>query len=104
MGQSGTNSFTTYLQELQRGEKQKQAAPVAAGTAFSVLALLAGNAGQPMPLRDLQAASGMDFTNFADAIKRLQELRYITLSGGPSSEAAQLTEFGAEIAALARTA
>jgi len=103
MGQSGTNSFTTYLQELQRGEKQKQAAPVAAGTAFSVLALLAGNA-EPMPLRDLQAASGMDFTNFADAIKRLQELRYITLSGGPSSEAAQLTEFGAEIAALARTA
>jgi hypothetical protein len=104
MGQSNANSFTTYLKEMQRWEKQKQAAPVAPGTAFSVLALLAGNAGQPMPLRDLQAASGMDFTNFADAIKRLQELRYITLSGGPSSESAQLTEFGAEIASLARTA
>src|ERR1035438_3256554 len=72
--------------------------------AFSVIALLAGNVVQPMPLRDLQAASGMDFTNFDDAIKRLQELHYITLSGGPSSESAQLTEFGTEIASLARTA
>ena len=78
------------------------AAPVAPGAAFSVLALLAGNAGQPMPLRDLQAASGTDY--FADAIKRLQDLRYIALSGGPSSESAQLTEFGAEIASLARKA
>jgi hypothetical protein len=103
MGQSGTNSFTTYLQEMQRWEKEKQAAPVAPGTAFSILALLAGN-GPPMPLTDLQTASAMDFTSFADSIKRLQELRYITLSGSPPRESAQLTEFGAEVAALARTA
>jgi hypothetical protein len=57
-----------------------------------------------MSLSDLQAASGMDFTDFAGAIKRLQELRYITLSGVPASESAQLTEFGAEVASLARTA
>jgi hypothetical protein len=55
-----------------------------------------------MSLSDLQAASGMNFMDFAEAIKRLQEMRYITLSGDPSSESAQLTEFGAEVAALAR--
>ncbi|MGA3044105.1 MAG: hypothetical protein ABSF54_25295 [Bryobacteraceae bacterium] len=104
MGQSGTNSFTTYLREMQRWKKQKQAAPVAPGTAFSVLALLAGNAGLPMSLSDLQAASGMNFTEFAESIKRLQESGYITLSGAPASESAQLTEFGAEVASLARTA
>ena len=103
MGQTNANSFTTYLRELQRWEKQKQAAPVAPGTAFSVLALLAGNHGLPMSLPSLQAASGMSLIDFADAIKRLQEMRYITLSGEPSSESAQLTEFGAEIASLART-
>jgi DNA-binding MarR family transcriptional regulator len=88
---------------MQRWEKEKQATQVA-GTAFSILALLAANGGQTMPLRNLQAGSAMDFTRFADAIKRLQELRYITLSGGPTDESAQLTEFGSEVAALARTA
>jgi DNA-binding MarR family transcriptional regulator len=102
MGQSGTNSFTTYMREMQRWEKEKQAAPVAPGTAFSVLALLAENAGSPKPLSDLQAASGMGFTDFAAAIKRLQESGYITLSGSPAAESAQLTEFGAEVASLAR--
>lgn len=102
MGQSGTNSFTTYLEEKQRWEKQKQVAPVAPGTAFSVLALLAGNAGQSMQLTDLQASSGMSFTDFAEAIKRLQEMRYITLSGPPASESAQVTEFGSDVASLMR--
>jgi hypothetical protein len=104
MGQSNASSFTTYLREMQRWEKQKQAAPVAPGTAFSVLALLAGNSGLPMSLSDLQAASGMNFTEFAEAIKRLQESGYITLSGLPASESAQLTEFGADVASLARPA
>jgi len=57
-----------------------------------------------MSLSDLQAASGMNFTEFAESIKRLQESGYITLSGAPASESAQLTEFGAEVASLARTA
>jgi len=89
---------------MQKWEKQKQATPVATGTAFSVLALLAGNAGLPMSLSDLQAASGMDFTNFAEALKRLQESGYITLSGSPANESALLTEFGADVASLARPA
>jgi hypothetical protein len=102
MGQSNASSFTTSLREMQRWEKEKQAAPVAPGTAFSVLALLAENAALPKPLSDLQAASGMSFTDFAEAIKRLQESGYITLSGPPAAESALLTEFGADVASLAR--
>jgi hypothetical protein len=99
------NSFTTYLEEKQRWEREKQAAPVGAGTAFSVLAVLGASAGQSMPLMpDLQAASRMDFANFADAIKRLQAMGYIILAGAPGNESAQLTELGADVAALARTA
>jgi hypothetical protein len=45
---------------------------VGVGTAFSLLTALAGNFGQPMTLiPDLQAASGMSFNDFAEAVRRL---------------------------------
>lgn len=53
---------------------------------------------------DLQAASGMTFTGFADAIKHLQASGYIALVGDPGSELAQLTEIGSQVAALAEPA
>ncbi len=57
-----------------------------------------------MPLPDLQASSGFSFTDFAEAIKRLEEMGYITLRGAPGSESAQLTELGVDVASLARPA
>ncbi len=104
MAQSKAESFTAYLEAKQRWEKEKQATPVAGGTALSILAVLAGNAGQLMPIPDLQAASGMSFTSFADAIKRLRDSDYITLVGAPGSESVQLTKLGADVASLARSA
>jgi hypothetical protein len=105
MEQSKADSFTAYLEAKQRSEKAKKSAPATGGTAFSILAVLAGNAGQPMPITpDLQAASGMTFTGFADAIKHLQASGYITLAGDPGSESAQLTEIGSQVASLARPA
>ncbi|HUE24097.1 MAG TPA: hypothetical protein VMQ86_20625 [Bryobacteraceae bacterium] len=104
MGQSGTNSFTTYLEEKQRWEKAKRVTPAAAGTVFSVLSVLGASAGACMPLPDLQASSGFSFTDFAEAIKRLEEMGYITLRGAPGSESAQLTELGVDVASLARPA
>jgi len=101
MAQSKAESFTAYLEAKQRARKS---APAAGGTAFSILAVLAGNTGLPMSLTDLQAASGMSFTSFAEAIKRLRDSDYITLSGAPGSEAAQLTKLGAEVASLAESA
>lgn len=104
MAQSKAESFTAYLEAKQRARKEKESAPAAGGTAFSILAVLAVNTGQPMPLPNLQAASGMSFTSFAEAIKRLQESGYITVTGAPGSEAAQLTALGRDVAALARPA
>lgn len=57
-----------------------------------------------MSLSDLQAASGMGFSDFAAAIKRLQESGYITIAGPPASESAQLTELGTDVASLVRPA
>ncbi|MGA2592917.1 MAG: hypothetical protein ABSH32_23635 [Bryobacteraceae bacterium] len=102
MAQSKAESFTAYLEAKQRWDRAKKAAPtVGGGTALSILAVLAGNAGQPMPLTDLQAASDMSFSSFAEAIKRLQDSGYLTLVGTPGAESAQLTKLGAEVASLA---
>lgn len=101
MAQSKAESFTAYLEEKQRAERTKKSAfAVGGGTAFSILAVLAGSAGQPMSLPNLQAASGISFNSFAEAIKRLQDLDYITLTGAPGNESAQLTKLGADVASL----
>jgi len=104
MAQSPAESFTAYLEAKQQWERQRRTAQATGGTAFSILAVLAENAGRPMTLPDLQAASSMPFTGFAEAIKRLQESGYITLTGSPGSESAQLTVLGADVAALAQPA
>jgi hypothetical protein len=50
----------------------------------------------------LQAASGMDFASFAEAIKRLRDLGYIAVAGAPGSESAELTKLGKDVAAIAQ--
>ncbi|HUE02104.1 MAG TPA: hypothetical protein VMR62_21220 [Bryobacteraceae bacterium] len=100
MAHSGMNTFTTYLEEKHRWETQKQS-PVAGGTAFSILAAVAESGGRSS-LTDAQAASGMSFTNFAEAVKRLQDLGYIIIEGVPGSEAVQLTQLGSDVASLTR--
>jgi hypothetical protein len=44
----------------------------------------------------------MSFTNFAEAVKRLQDLGYIIIEGVPGSEAVQLTQLGSDVASLTR--
>ncbi len=101
MAHSGTNTFTTYLEEKHRWESQKQS-PVGGGTAFSILAAIAQGGGR-FSLTDAQAASGMSFTNFAEAVKRLQDLGYIIIiEGVPGSEGVQLTQLGSDVASLTR--
>jgi len=54
-----------------------------------------------MPLVALQAASGMGFEDFAGAIKYLQSSGYLTISGDPGKEIAELTALGSDVAQLA---
>ena len=55
-----------------------------------------------MPVKDLQAASGISFASFAEALKALQDSRYLAVSGPYGGESAALTPLGVEVAGLAR--
>ena len=102
MERSKAESFTAYLEEKQRQERAKSAATATSGTAMSILAALTG--GRHMALTELQAASGMSFADFAEALKRLQNSGYLTISGEPGREVAELTRLGEDVAELARPA
>jgi predicted transcriptional regulator len=94
------DSFTAYLEAKQRMEQARKQAT--GGTAFSVLTLLADAPAKQMPVTELMAASSMAFGPFADALKSLGELGYLTLTGAPGSEVATLTKLGEEVSQLAR--
>jgi hypothetical protein len=80
------------------------AAPIAAASSASSMSLLQALAGadqKQMVVKDLQAASGMGFLNFADALRNLEQSGFLTLSGRPSAEIAKLTPLGEEVSRLA---
>jgi len=101
MERSKAESFTAYLEARQR-ERAAPATPAFGGTSLSLLAALAGAPQGAMALVELQQASGMNFGDFSRSIQRLVETGYLTVSGQPGSETAQLTKLGSEVAALAR--
>ena len=104
MERSKADSFTAYLEAKQRRQKERQAQPVSGGTPLSILGIIAASGANAMPLADLQASSGMNFTSFAESIKRLRDSDYIVITGAPGGESAELTKLGNEVAALARPA
>lgn len=94
------DSFTTFLEEQQR--LKSSATPPATGpTPLTLLFKLAQAPGLQMTVTELMAASGMSFTDFADALKNLKESGYLTLSGTSSNEAATLTKLGQDVSRLA---
>jgi hypothetical protein len=95
-----SDSFTAYLEAKQQLDQARK--PTTGGTAFSLLTLLADAPAKQMPVKDLMAASSMPFGPFADALKSLGDLGYVTLSGPPGSESATLTKLGEEVSELAR--
>ena len=101
MERSNANSFTAFLKEKQRLKSMRQP-PQQGATPLSILNVLAEAPQQQMPVQELQAASGMSFTGFAEALKALQESGYLALSGPPGGESAVLTPLGVDVAGLAR--
>ena len=101
MERSKAESFTAYLEARQ---KERAAPPVAAtgGTSLGLLAALASAPQWAMALAELQQASGMNFADFSQSIKRLEDTGYLTVGGQPGSETAQLTKLGSQVADLAR--
>jgi hypothetical protein len=101
MERSKAESFTAYLEARQK-ERAAPTAPASGGTSLSLLETLAALPQVAMPLDLLQAASEMSFGEFSQAIKRLVDTGYLTISGQPGSETAQLTKLGSQVADLAR--
>ena len=101
MERSKAESFTAYLEARQK-ERAAPAAPASGGTSLGLLAVLAAAPQGAMALAELQQASGMTFGDFSQSIQRLLETGYLTVSGQPGSETAQLTKLGSDVAELAR--
>jgi len=100
MERAKADSFSAYLREKQRLKSARQ--PQRGVTPLSLLSRLADAPQQQMPVRDLQAASGMSFTDFAGALKALGDSGYIALSGPPANEVANLTPLGESVTVLAK--
>lgn len=99
MERSKADSFSAYLEAKQRSKASP--APTG-GTALSLLTTLARAPQKTMPVTDLMASCGMGITAFADALKSVRELGYITVSGPPTAESATLTAMGEEVARLSQ--
>jgi hypothetical protein len=89
--QSKADSFSAFLEAKQ---KSRSSAPNSAGTSLSLLSALAGAQQNTLGLTELMTASGMGFTEFADALKNLKDSGYLALSGPPNAEMATLTPLG----------
>lgn len=96
--QSKADSFSAYLEAMQRSKS----APASNGTPLSLLNALAGAEKKSMPLTDLMSAGGMEFPEFAEALKTLRDSGYLTLGGTPSAPVVTLTSQGEEVSRLAR--
>ena len=105
MERSKSDALLFYLQASEKARQMRSGpTPGAGGTALSVLMALAAEPRGVMALTDLQQASGMGFLEFSEAMKRLVGTGYLTVSGQPGAETAQLTRLGEEVADLARPA
>jgi hypothetical protein len=96
------DSFTAFLKEKQRLKSVNQPQQQGGATPLSLLNVLAEASQKQMPVQELQAASGMSFASFGEALKALQESGYLALSGPPGSESAVLTPLGVDVAGVAR--
>lgn len=94
------DSFITFLETQQR---MKPSAPSSLeASPLKLLFKLAEFPEHQLQVTKLMAASGMAFTDFAEALKNLKDSGYLTLIGPPSNEEAALTELGEGVSRLAK--
>jgi hypothetical protein len=100
MDRPKADSFTAFLEAKQR--LRPSAAAFTGTTPLSLLFKLA-QAG-PMPLTELQSASGMAFAEFSSAVNDLANSGYVEVTGEPGHEVAKLTALGQNVSRLAQPA
>ncbi|MEK7404305.1 MAG: hypothetical protein AAB225_04285 [Acidobacteriota bacterium] len=95
-------SFSAFLEARQKRERSQQPAPRT--SPIALLSILAGTDGRELPVSDLMTQSGMEFMEYAEALKNLRGAGFVDLAGQPGAEVVKLTPRGEETAALARSA
>jgi len=86
---SRVGSFAPYLDAL-----NSQQSPSVSPHAEALGLLIEIAREDNRPLQVLQAASGLTFSQFADALKWLQEAAFVAVSGTPGHELVSLTPSG----------
>ncbi len=93
---SVANSFGTFLETVQRGDKVED-------THYDHLKLLVlVNGTDSYPTADLFKESGLGLTAFAEAMRTLREAGFINVVDQPGPEVVKLTPIGEQIARLER--
>jgi len=96
--QTKAGSFSAFLEaRLRRERGQQPGSPVAA---LDLLGILAAVDRQQLPVADLMGKSGMEFVEYAEALKSLRSAGLVATTGTPGTEIVQLTPKGAQIADL----
>jgi hypothetical protein len=91
------DSFGTFLEILQG---KSTGAPSADQAVLRLLTTLKDSG--PLAVSDLWPRSGLDLTGFAAALKTAKDGGFVTSSGDADSELVEITESGANVAALGR--
>jgi predicted transcriptional regulator len=95
----------TFLPYLEASERRNSPVPSdAPASPLSLLAILARQSKQSLPLFDLQTLSGMQPSRYAEALKSLKDAGFITIEGEAPEQTVQLTASGAQVVQLARPA
>jgi len=93
-------TFLPFLESSQR-DAPKPTMPL---SPLTLLAVLAQQPQQSLPLFVLQSLSGMDPSRYSEALKSLLEAGFITFAGSAPEQTVTLTDGGAKVAQLARSA
>lgn len=99
---SRPGSFLPFLEYSQREKSSRQ--PTTAVSPVSLLEILARQLQRSLPLFDLQKLSDMEPSRYGEALKSLRDGGYITIAGDPAEQIVTLTDSGAKVAQIARSA
>ena len=97
---SKPGAFLAYMESTNRAkfEQRESTSPL------SLLAVLNQNLNRSLPIFELQEHSGMEPSRYAEAIKKLQQIGYISIDGDPTSLIVKLTDSGLSTLQLAQPA
>jgi hypothetical protein len=94
-------TFLPYLEATQRDKPATRSAPASPVT---LLEILGRQVQQALPMDDLRELSGMEASRYRESLRSLRDAGFIAIEGDPLSEIVKLTDRGAEVSRLARTA